>query len=177
MLLVFPIDKESSACIAWGRVRGDFHRPDLSPLTVTSFKNGYRKYVFSVNVSAKKTGHGENAQWTNETAGVILWQRGSNTNENKLLEVIKLLRGGDSVLIYGRYGAKEQKIGGPHEIMADAVIPASWLYEILLTFFADIIAKKGPPRVKGNKPETGQTPQTPQVTHPTVMSEKDGWFD
>lgn len=184
MLVVFPIDDETKACIAWGRVSPDRENGAVSPVTITPFDNGTNKFFFRMTVSSKIVGGaGKKEQWKSEEANVSVWAKNYDQRGNKLCDVVKLLRSQDPVIVFGRYRSRDwtDYTGATrtaHDIIADVVLPQAWIYDVILALFAQVIAKQAPPRLKEVKqaaPKQGQP--VPQITHPTVMSEKDGWFD
>lgn len=184
MILVFPADDGTNACIAWGKVRGDRYNASMSPITETPYGNGTHKYYFQMNVSAKNTGgSGKKANWVFEDAGVTIWARDYDVRGSKAADVTKLLRQGDMVLVFGKYRTHDWQDGKGvihtgHDITADIVLPAAWLYDIILALFAQVVLKSAPPRMKEVKKAAvprQRDPNVPSVTHPAVIDEED-WF-
>ena len=186
MILVFPIDDDTKACIAWGKIQGDMNAETASPITMTEYQNGTKRLSFRMTVSSKNTGgSGKNARWERETANVSVWERDYDRTASKLADVTKLFRKGDTLLVFGRYRSyewhdREGTARTSHDISADAVIPFAWLYDIILALFAQVVAKAAQPKMKqmeGAAPRKGQE-KTPQITHPRSLGDEGkDWFE
>ena len=183
MLLVFPVDEEIEACIAWGKLRMPRNFAN-APVTVQAFENGTQKYQFSMNVLSKKisNGRGKKPTWQFEEATVTIWAKPEDVMNRKLADCVKLLRRGDPVLVFGRHFTREwtDRDGTKHpahDISADIVIPAAWLYDVLLALFAQIIAKAEPPAVRTgtakNAPASVRADKQPTIAHVNVIDDEE----
>ena len=184
MLIKLPVDEQTTACIAWGKVRKNKDTGSASPVYVEECGNGTMKYRFAMNVSAKKVKYAAKKDaWEFEDASVNIWARDWDTASRAMGDATKLLRLHDTVLVFGSYRSydwtdREGRVHPGHEITAHVVIPTVWLYHVMLALFTDIIAKSAPPTTRTVKgaPAPNKKDRKPTVTHPVVMDEKDGWF-
>lgn len=183
MLITFPVDEQTTACIAWGKVRKNKDTESASPIYVEECGNGTMKYRFGMNISAKKVKNKtKKDEWVFEEASVNIWAREWDQSSRAMGDATKLLRVYDTVLVFGKYRPYEWKdrtgqTRTGHEITADVVLPTVWLYHILLALFTDIVAKSAPPTtrvVKGAAVPSKTKKKEPDVTHPVVMDEE--WF-
>lgn len=189
MLIVFPVDEEgeSQACIAWGKVLGAQNNESVSPITKSDWPNGSTNYKFTMNVSTKKTvGEDGKEQRQFKWAHVEAWVRPYDYRDDKISDVLKLLRTGDKVLVFGRYKTytyrdKKGVEQTGQTITTDVIIPAEWLYDILLALFAQVVSqnpvlkkidvKQAPPK------EKKISGKAPQITHPVTIEDDEGWFE
>ena len=187
MILTFPVDEQTTACIAWGKVRTNRDSVSSSPIYVEECGNGTRKYRFCMNVCSKKIKNAaKKDEWYFEEASVNIWARNWDLSSRTMGDAMKLLRINDVVLVFGSYRSYEwkdragqERIG--HEITAHVVLPMLWVYHVLLAMFTDIIAKSAPQTTKVVKgapaPRKVERGNAPKVSHPIPMDdEKDGWF-
>ena len=186
MIFTFPVEgEELEACIAWGKVRPDRDGDSSSPVSFMQYQNGSKRFSFRMSVITRKvSGRAVKERWNYEDANVSVWARDYDTMANKQADVFRLLRSGDPVIVFGRHRGREWQdrngeVHRGHEIYADIVIPAAWLDDICLALFSQIVANATPPRLRATNqtPPKEKQPKVPQITHPTVMDDKDGWFD
>ena len=183
MILIFPVDEETEACIAWGKIRMP-RTFSSSPVTVQTFENGTEKFQFNMNVQSKKisNGRGKKPTWQFEDANVVIWAKPEDVLTRKMADCVKLLRRGDPVLVFGRHFSREWTgkdgvVHSGHEISADMVIPSAWLYDVLLALFAQIIAKAEPPAsrtaARQNAPAPARKDRQPTIAHVNVLDDED----
>ena len=183
MIIVFPVDEEREACIAWGKVRMRKGVSANTPVTVDLRDDGREKYSFLMNVFSKRVAAADdNSQMYFESANVNLWIRPEDTIDRKRADCAKLLRAGDPVLVFGRHKTSDwlDDKGNSHtghNIEADIVIPTAWVYDVLLALFAQIIAKAEPPTVRKvkDRPAPVRKEKTPTVAHVNVLEDDEEW--
>ena len=196
MLITFPMDENTTGCIAWGKITVGRRTPlsEVSPVKRMVYDSGTERLMFFMNVNVRKTNQpGSTDGKFFENAVVMLYVREGDPSAQKLADVVRELRRSDPVLVFGKYvppkdETKKNSFVG-YGIEAFAVIPLAWTYDILNALFTQIIAQTELPKLptyrKGQKVERSKTepvPQKktediPQITHPVVMQKEGWWFE
>lgn len=183
MIIVFPVDEEREACVAWGKVRLRKAVSVNTPVSMEALEDGREKYTFNMNVFSKRVAAAdENTQMYFESANVSLWISPEDARNRKLADCVKLLRSGDPVLVFGRHRATEWTDGKGnrhtgHDITAEIVIPTAWLYDVLLAMFAQVIANAELPtthKIK-DRPAPARPERKPTIAHVNVIEDDEGW--
>lgn len=179
MLLTFPMDEHSTGCIAWGKVMSTSYIPHIPVVHTTEYSTGTVRYSMTVTVIIHSNGDKKRPQYTYENATVVAFAKPSDSSKQKLGEVLMGLKRGDPVIIFGRYteGRTRERNGFEtlmRTIEAFAVLPVNQVYDAFLAeenARIELAQRRAMPEVPRDERSS-----VPQITHPVVMEEKEGWF-
>lgn len=183
MLITFPYDEETTACVAWGKIT--IGRTDKSGYAIKRYeRQGGEVYSFLMCTKNVRVGHsGTDNDWKRDLARVAVFSYDNNQQSRQMADVIKLLRQGEGVVVFGKYEEEEyidkngKKAKGKN-IRADMVIPISWVYALLLSLFSQVIANQTPKVTR--KIKDADVPKTkteiPKVAHINTLDDE-GWRD